>query len=115
MSEQTIDCVADYIHPAPTTFFRKYIWSYDHKVVGKQYLWTSLIFLVLGGMLAMMIRWQIAYPGEPVPILGHLFKGMFVFDGNGAVSSEGYIQLASMHGLIMIFIVIIPLIVGAFV
>ena len=55
------------IHPAPTSFFRKYLWSTDHKVIAKQFLWAGLIFLAIGGTLAMMIRWQWAYPGAKVP------------------------------------------------
>jgi cytochrome c oxidase subunit 1 len=114
MSAETINSVVDFVHPAPTSFFRKYVWSYDHKVVAKQYLWTSLMFMVLGGSLAMLLRWQIAYPGQPVPLWGQIFKGVFVFDSKGAVSPDGYLQLATMHGLVMVFFVIIPLIVGAF-
>ncbi len=106
--------VADYIHHEPTTFFRKYVWSYDHKVIGKQYLWTSLLFLILGGTLAMLLRWQIAYPNQPVPFLGKLLANMYFFDGNGAISSNGHLHLGTMHGLVMVFFVIIPLIVGAF-
>src|SRR6267154_1007356 len=81
----SVTCVADYIHPEPTSFFRKYIWSYDHKIVGKQYLWTSLIFLILGGTLAMLLRWQISYPGSPVPFVGNLLKNSFFFGSNGEI------------------------------
>jgi cytochrome c oxidase subunit 1 len=62
----------------------------------------------------MMLRWQIAYPNSPVPIIGGLLKNSFVFGSNGEVISNGYLQLGTMHGLIMVFFVIIPLIVGAF-
>src|SRR5690242_19947027 len=113
-NSMSITRVQDLIHPEPTTFFRKYVWSYDHKVIGKQYLWTSLIFLILGGTLAMLLRWQIAYPNQPVPILGSLLKGAFFFDANGAITPNGYLQLGTMHGLVMVFFVIIPMIVGAF-
>ena len=109
-----ITCVADYIHPEPQDFFHKYIWSYDHKMIGKQYLWTSLFFLIIGGSLAMLLRWQIAYPNSPVPFIGPLLKNAYFFGPNGEVSSNGYLQLGTMHGLIMVFFVIIPLIVGAF-
>ena len=44
------------VHPAPTQFFYKYLWSLDHKVIGKQFLWAGLVFLFVGGLLAMMIR-----------------------------------------------------------
>ncbi|HTB23353.1 MAG TPA: cbb3-type cytochrome c oxidase subunit I [bacterium] len=114
MSAETVNAVVDLIHPEPTSFFRKYVWSYDHKVVAKQYLWTSLLFMTLGGSLAMLLRWQIAYPNQPVPFWGMLLKGHFVFDASGAISPDGYLQLTTMHGLIMVFFVIIPLIVSAF-
>src|SRR4051812_45527037 len=100
--------------PAPRSFFRRYVWSYDHKVVGKQYLWTSLAFLVLGGTLAMLLRWQIGFPGRPVPGLGRWLAGRFFFGQEGAVTPDGYLQMAATHGLIMIFFVVIPLIVGGF-
>lgn len=106
--------VQDYIHPEPTDFFHKYVWSYDHKVIAKQYLWTSLLFMILGGTLAMLLRWQIAYPNVPVPIVGNLLKNWLFFGTNGEITSNGYLQLGTMHGLIMVFFVIIPLIVGAF-
>jgi len=60
------------IHHQPDTFFSKYIWSLDHKVIAKQYLWAGLIFFLVGGTLAMLIRWQWAYPGQPVPLLGKI-------------------------------------------
>ena len=52
-----------HIHPEPTSFIRKYVFSTDHKVIAKQFLWAGLLFLAFGGTLAMMIRWQWAYPG----------------------------------------------------
>ena len=55
-----------HIHPEPTTFLRKYVFSTDHKVIAKQFLWAGLLFLAFGGSLAMMIRWQWGYPGQPV-------------------------------------------------
>ncbi len=114
MSEAKIDHGWTDFHPAPQDFFHKYIWSYDHKVIGKQYLWTAFMFLILGGTLAMLLRWQIAYPNVPVPIVGGLLKNMFFFGPDGAITSNGYLQLGTMHGLIMVFFVIIPLIVAAF-
>ena len=44
-------------------FWRKYIFSTDHKVIGIQYLITGLIFLFMGFSLMMLMRWQLAYPG----------------------------------------------------
>src|SRR5262245_27862787 len=105
---------ADHIHPAPTTFFRKYVWTYDHKTIGKQYLFTALFFLLLGGGLAMLIRWQLAFPDKVLPVIGSMLKSSFFFNDDGAIKPDGYNQLVTMHGTIMIFFVIIPTLVGAF-
>jgi len=51
------------------SFLRKYVFSQDHKVIGIQYGVTSLIFLLFGFTLMMIMRWQLAYPGMPVPVL----------------------------------------------
>ena len=59
----------DHIHPAPTSFLTKYVFSTDHKVIGIQFLFSGLIFFVIGGLLAMAVRWQLAWPWKPVPIL----------------------------------------------
>ena len=45
-----------------TGLFRKYLFSLDHKVIGLQYALTSLIFLLIGFALAIVFRWQLAYP-----------------------------------------------------
>jgi len=90
-------------------FFRKYIWSTNHKVIGKQFLWSSIFFLFIAGLLALSLRWNLAHPGEPVPVIGKL-----LFGGEGFVKPEQFTMLTSMHGTIMIFFVIIPILVGAF-
>ena len=53
-----------------TVLFRKYVFSLDHKVIGLQYALTSLVFLLIGFSLAILFRWQLAYPGQPVPVIG---------------------------------------------
>src|SRR3989441_8190823 len=52
-------------HHAPMSFWRKYIFSTDHKIIGIQFLFVSLFFLLVGGLLAMQIRWQLGFPGKP--------------------------------------------------
>ena len=49
------------------SFWRKYIFSTDHKIIGIQFLFVSLFFLLVGGVLAMQIRWQVGFPGKPLP------------------------------------------------
>ena len=59
-------------HHHEESFWRKYVFSVDHKVIGIQYGVTSLVFLFIGFTLMILMRWQLAYPGEPVPLLGAL-------------------------------------------
>jgi cytochrome c oxidase subunit 1 len=98
-------------HSPPTTFVKKYIFSTDHKVIAKQFLWAGLLFMLFGGMLAMMIRWQWSNPGEPVP----WFLGGFLLSGtDGIIGPATYNSIFTMHGLIMIFFAITPALIGCF-
>jgi len=92
--------------------FRKYIFSLDHKVIGLQYALTSLVFLLTGFLLAVLFRWQLAYPGQPVPIVGNWFGELNA--PGGVMLPEFYNQLVAMHGTIMVFLAVVPLSVGAF-
>lgn len=98
------------IHPAPTTFLSKYVFSFDHKVIGKQFLWYGIFFLGIGGLMALLIRWTLAYPGEPFPFLGPLLFPQT----NGVVPPDTYAMLFTLHGTIMIFYAITPILIGAF-
>jgi cytochrome c oxidase subunit 1 len=99
-----------HIHPEPTSFLRKWVFSTDHKVIARQFLWAGLLFLAFGGGLAMLIRWQWAFPGEPVPAVGSL-----LFSGSGgSITPANYNSIFTMHGLIMIFFAITPIMIGAF-
>ena len=93
-------------------FMRKYVFSTDHKVIGLQYGLTALLFLFFGFCLVMLMRWQLAYPGEPVPLIGWLFSDETM--PGGVMLPEFYNQLGAMHGTIMVFMGIVPLAVGAF-
>ncbi len=93
-------------------FWRKYVFSTDHKTIGIQYGITALVFLFFGFCLMMMMRWQLAYPGQPIPIIGGLLGETFV--DKGAMLPTFYNSLGAMHGTIMVFMGIVPLAVGAF-
>ena len=93
-------------------FIWKYVFSVDHKVIGVQYIVTSLVFLMFGFMLMMLMRWQLAYPGQPIPFVGNLL-GMANAPG-GIMLPEFYNQLGAMHGTIMVFLGVVPLAVGGF-
>ena len=91
-------------------FLRKYVFSTDHKVIGIQFMFTGLVFFLLGGLMAMAIRFQLAWPWQEMPVIGRI-----LFPNTGRViSPEFYTMLFTMHGTIMIFFVIIPLLTGAF-
>ena len=99
------------------SFWRKYIFSTDHKIIGLQYGITALIFLFFGFSLMMVMRWQLAYPDTAVPIVGGLVKWLadlngFASDGN--LPADLYNVFGAMHGTIMIFLGVVPIIVGAF-
>jgi len=98
-------------HADHRSFLRKYIFSTDHKVIGCQFLIMSLTFLLIGGLLAMLIRWQLGWPGTAVP--GGAILGEAKAPG-GIILPEFYNSLVTMHGTIMIFFAIMPLLVGVF-
>ena len=93
-------------------FWQRYVFSQDHKVIGIQYAITALLFLLFGFTLMMIMRWQLAYVGQPIPFIGGLFG-----DANapgGIMLPEFYNQLGAMHGTIMVFLGVVPLVVGGF-
>jgi cytochrome c oxidase subunit 1 len=101
---------AEHSHAHPELgFIRKYILSEDHKIIGIQFLFTSIIFLGLGGILALLVRIQLAWPHANIPILSEYFK-----DNAGRMSEATYNMLFTMHASVMIFFVIIPFLTGAF-
>ena len=93
-------------------FWRTYIFSTDHKTIGIQYGITALIFLFFGFSLMMLMRWQLAYPGQVLPLIGHLFDETNM--PGGTMSPDFYNALGAMHGTIMVFLGVVPLGVGAF-
>ncbi len=110
-------------HPAGTHeehheelgFWQKYIFSTDHKVIGIQYGITSLIFLFFGFSLITLMRWQIAYPNKPIPVVGHLLEKMLgTAAAGGVMSSDLYNAFGAMHGTIMVFLGVVPLAFAAF-
>jgi cytochrome c oxidase subunit 1 len=99
----------DHGHGHTQSFISKYVFSTDHKVIGIQFLATTLIMLMVGGALALGVRWQLAFPWESMPFFGTLFP----MEG-GQISPDFYTMLFTMHATVMIFLVIIPVLAGAF-
>ena len=103
-------------HHEELGFLRKYVFSTDHKIIGIQYGVTALIFLFFGFSLMMMMRWSIAYPNQPVPVVGHLLEKLMGSEmaPKGAITGNLYNSFGAMHGTIMIFLGIVPLAFAAF-
>ncbi len=83
------------------SFFIKYMWSTDHKMIAKQYLFTGMFMAMIGGFFAYVFRMNLAFPGIHVP-------------GYGQVGPGEYNELVTNHGTIMIFWVAMPVLIAAF-
>ena len=97
-------------------FLQKYVFSTDHKVIGIQYAVTALCFLLFGFILMLMMRWQLAYPGRPIPVVGGILQKFLGDEAalNGVMQPDLYNSFGAMHGTIMVFLAIVPLAFGAF-
>ncbi len=85
----------------------------DHRTIGLQYGVTALAFLLVGFLLMLVMRWQLAWPTSPLPPLIAAAIG----ENNapsGYMLPEFYNQLVAMHGTVMIFLAVVPLLAGAF-
>ena len=119
------------------SFLRHYVFSTDHKMIGKQFLNLGLGMLVLGGALALLVRWELAWPANSsvacqgfsisescsraVPLLGLLAS-----DESSLINKDpdnpraafilpsGYNAFFTMHATIMIFFAVMPILVGCF-
>src|SRR6059036_1694024 len=102
-------------HHEELDFWRKYVFSTDHKIIGIQYGVTALFFLFFGFCLMLMMRWQIAHPNTPVPLVGPVLASVFGdYGAKGIVSGDLYNIFGAMHGTIMVFMAIVPLAFAAF-
>ncbi len=100
-------------HDHHVGFIGTYIFSTDHKMIAKQFLWLGLVMMILGGGLAMMFRWQLAWPETQVLGFGWISDES---DGmpTGIITPNFYNMLVTMHATIMVFMVVMPILVGCF-
>ncbi len=108
------------VHPPPSNFFRKYVFSTDHKVIGKQYMSLALFWMIIGALTVVIIRWQVAWPGTPLPGSNLMSEEFWEGEswlaqnlGYGIVESQFFNKMFTMHGTIMVFFVAMPLLLGA--
>ena len=93
------------------TFVSKYIFSLDHKMIGKQFLITGMIMGLIGVMMSMLFRLELAYPEQSFPIL-EFFLGKWAPDG--VMDPNIYLALVTIHGTIMVFFVLTAGLSGTF-
>ncbi len=91
----------DVHHHTEPSFWSKYVFSTDHKMIAMQYMFTGMAMALIGGFMAYAFRMQIAFPGIEVP-------------GYGTVTAGDYNALVTNHGTIMIFWVAMPVLIAAF-
>ena len=53
-------------------FVSTYVFSRDHKIIGLQFLFSTLLWFLVGGLLALAIRWQLAWPWRDMPVIGRM-------------------------------------------
>lgn len=97
-----------------TKSWTRWLVSTDHKVIAIQYALTALSMLLIAFCFVIIMRWQLAYPGTPVPFFGHFFNANHPWMPDGVLLPNFYNQLGAMHGTLMIFAAVVPLLVGAF-
>ena len=98
-------------HAEPTSFWTRYVFSLDHKVIALQYFLTSIVMGVVGGLLALLIRMQVAWPAHEWPWLERIMPDAMA---GGVMKPEFYLALVTMHGTIMVFFVISFALLGGF-
>src|SRR5262245_879088 len=99
------------LHGHVQPWYRRWVFSTDHKVIGLQYGFTALCFLLIGFSMIILNRLQLGWPVQAFGIMKILGEARAP---GGVLLPEAYNQLGAMHGTIMIFLGVVPLAVGAF-
>jgi len=93
-------------------FWRKYVFSTDHKVIGIQYLITAMSMAIIGGTLSLLMRLQLGWPHGSFRFLANLMPK--AFDSQGHMNADFYLSLVTMHGTIMVFFLFTAVLTGGF-
>src|SRR6201987_3962707 len=101
MSEASAHVV--HVHAPPEGFWSKYVFSLDHKVIGKQYYALALVAVFIGMVLSWLMRIHLVWPNAPIPGLQFLSKAGAP---GGVMTPEYYLSLLTMHGTLMVFFVL---------
>ncbi len=98
-------------HHHKQSFITKYIFSQDHKMIAKQYIITGIFMGFVGMFLSLVFRLQLAWPGQSFPIL-ETFLGKWA--ENGVLDPNFYLAAVTIHGTILVFMVLTAGLSGTF-
>ena len=98
-------------HHHHETFWTKYIFSQDHKMIAKQYLLTAIVMAFFGMYMSLVFRLQLGYPDTKFAFLESLI-GKWGKDGK--LDPGFYLALVTIHGTIMVFFVLTGGLSGTF-
>src|SRR6478609_5223920 len=93
------------------SWIQKYVFSEDHKVIAKQYLFSGIFWAIIGGSLSLIFRLQLGFPNADLSWLKPFLGGWI---DNGKLDAEFYLALVTMHGTIMVFFVLTGGLSGTF-
>jgi cytochrome c oxidase subunit I len=100
-------------HHADPTGWRRYVYSTNHKDIGTMYLWFAIFAGVVGGLLSVMMRVELAEPGiQYFHGLAHMVYGSDM--SNLDAGKHMYNVFVTGHALLMIFFMVMPAMIGGF-
>jgi cytochrome c oxidase subunit I len=99
-------------HHHEENFISKYIFSQDHKMIGKQFLMTAVFMGLVAMMLSILFRIQLAWPGESSDFLSFFLGEKWA--PNGVLKEDMYLGLVTIHGTIMVFFLLTGGLSGTF-
>ncbi|MDO3695254.1 cbb3-type cytochrome c oxidase subunit I [Wenyingzhuangia sp. chi5] len=100
-------------HHHKETFVTKYLFSFDHKMISKQFLVTGMIMGVIGVLMSLLFRLQIAWPEHSFSIIEAFLPERFQSEA-GVMKPDIYLALVTIHGTIMVFFVLTAGLSGTF-
>ena len=93
-------------------FWTKYIFSQDHKMISRQFLITAIVMAVVAMVMSVIFRMQLAWPGEKFAFINSIMGDKWGPDG--ILNPNAYLALVTMHGTIMVFMVLTGGLSGTF-
>ncbi|MEN9988917.1 MAG: hypothetical protein RLZZ585_1956 [Bacteroidota bacterium] len=99
-------------HHHEENFISKYIFSQDHKMIGKQFLMTAVFMGLVAMILSILFRIQLAWPGESSDFLTFFLGEKWA--PNGVLKEDMYLGLVTIHGTIMVFFLLTGGLSGTF-